>query len=551
MTHPAALPCGGRGHGEQWGESPPLRDRTDGRTHMTSRPRTIAPNPIAAALLLAMATALSDRAQAQEVGGPVVGSKGSKVYHDLDCGSARRLSGPNRVPFASPGLAEASGFRACRSCKPDEAILMASLFAPPPSATSTATASRGPRQDEGDGPRFSIDVAPVLVANCVRCHNADDRRGGFDLGTFRDLMAGADSGPVIAPKAPEESELLLRIKGEATPKMPPGNTDLAPETIARIEAWIASGARLDAGSDPDAPISEVAASPEQLRDLELARLSDDDRRRLLIEAAHRRWAQAGAPGEPTLTAGDRTLVFGTLPGARAEALARTLDQAQETVKTLLSRPGQPALAGPMELSAYVFDDRNHYAEFVRTVAGQEPEEGEQARADLSGEAPYLVALDPLGGRDESEFGGGGPGRGLDALLVEQLGVGAVSASGGEAPRWLALGYGALLSSKLEPRGAEVARLRAGALRAYQIGWTTKAGQAIGDRLSPDETRALGFSLLEWLSAANARAVGPFVRGMLGGRDRLDDGIRQLFGASREQFLSSWGRWVAARYSRGR
>jgi hypothetical protein len=251
-----------------------------------------------------------------------------------------------------------------------------------------------------------------------------------------------------------------------------------------------------------------------------------------------------------MTAGDRTLIFGTLPEARAERAAKTLDQAQKGVRSLLSRPGSPALASPMELSVYAFNDRNHYAEFVRTVARQEPAEGEQARADLSGEAPYLAALDPLGGRADTE-GDGGPDRGLDALLVEQLGVGAVSAAGAEAPRWLALGYGALLASKLEPRGPEVARLRAGALRAYQIGWTTKAGEALGDQLDPDETRALGFSLLEWLTAANPRAVGPFVRGMLGGRGQLDAGTQQLFGASREQFLAAWGQWVASRYARGR
>ncbi|QDV34321.1 c-type cytochrome domain-containing protein [Tautonia plasticadhaerens] len=514
------------------------------------RPRTSAPPPIPAAVLLALMIPLAVEGRAQPVGGPVVGTKGSKVYHDLDCGSARRLSGPNRVPFATPGLAEASGFRACRSCEPDEAIRMVSLFAARPPGQGEGEGDDGGEGEDG-GPKFSTHVAPALVANCVRCHNADDRRGGFDLSTFRALMAGADSGPVVAPDAPAESELLRRITGEATPKMPPGDTDLAPETIARIEAWIAAGAPLDPGADPGAPISELAASPEQLRALELARLSDDDRRLLLVEAANRRWAQAGAPGEPALAAGDRTLVFGALPEARAGTLSKTLDRAQETARALLSRPGMPALAGPMALSVYVFDDRNHYAEFARTVAGQEPAEGERARADLSGEAPYLAALDPLGGREESEFGEGGTGRGLDALLVEQLGAGAVSAAGAEAPRWLALGYGALLASKLEPRGAEVARLRAGAVRAYQVGWTTKAGEALGDVLDPDETRALGFSLLEWLSAANPRAVGPFVRGMLGGRDRLDDGIQQLFGASREQFLSAWGQWVAARYGRGR
>jgi hypothetical protein len=108
-----------------------------------------------------------------------------------------------------------------------------------------------------------------------------------------------------------------------------------------------------------------------------------------------------------------------------------------------------------------------------------------------------------------------------------------------------------MASKIEPRSPDVARLRAGAIRAYQIGWTTRATEALGDQLTPDETRALGFSLLEWLSAANPRTVGPFVRGMLGGAGELDKGVQYLFGATREQFLTTWGQWVAARYARGR
>ncbi|RUL85526.1 c-type cytochrome domain-containing protein [Tautonia sociabilis] len=509
------------------------------------RPRIIAPSPaLKAASLLLLVITLGTGGRAQDVGGPVVGSRGSKVYHEPGCRSAERLSPENRIPFATPGAAEANGFRACKTCKPNQAIRMISLFQPSPAGPSS-------RQEKDDAPTFSADVAPVLVANCLRCHNERDRRGDLDMSTFRSLMTGTDAGPVISPSDPESSELLLRIKGESTPKMPPGNTDLAGETIARIEAWIAAGARLDAGANPNAPLAEVAVSPEELRNAALARLSKQERRDRLVEEAQRRWAQAGAPGEPTLTAGDRVLLFGTLPEARASRAVTLLDQAIPAVRSLLSRPGKPALGSPMEISAYVFTDRNHYAEFVRTVARQEPMAGEQARADLSGEAPYLAALDPMLGQEATEAASSGASRSLEGLLVEQLGAGAVTATDSNAPRWLALGYGALLAAKVEPRGAEVARLRAATLRAAQLGWTTKANEALGDVLDPEETRALGFSLLEWLSAANPRAVGPFVRGMLGGRERLDEGILQLFGASREQFLTAWGQWVSSRYARGR
>ncbi|WP_169975909.1 c-type cytochrome domain-containing protein [Tautonia rosea] len=499
--------------------------------------------PIAAVLLLLMINGPNPKLRAQNVGGLVVGSKNSKVYHEPDCSSARRLSPGNRLAFRSPGAAEAGGFRACQTCKPNQAIRTVSLFSPEPAPVPAPVA-----QNPDDGPKFSTDVAPVLVANCVRCHNARDRRGGFDLSTFRALMTGAESGAVIEARNPDASELILRVKGESTPKMPPGNTNLAPETIARIEAWIAAGALLDAGANPSAPLAEVAVSPDQLRAAALARLSPEERRTQLTEAATLRWAQAGAGNPPEPTAGKRVLLFGNLPESRASATVKTLDKAADTLQTMLTRPGQTAPFGPLQISVYVFTDRNHYAEFVRTVARQEPLDGEQGRADLADDTPYLVALDPFGGGEASDAA---VDRSLDFLLVEQLGAGAVSRSDANAPQWLALGYGAFLASKLEPRSPYVARLRTATVRASQLGWTTKSAEALGDQLPPDDTRALGFSLLEWLSTANPRAFGPFVRGMLGGRQQLDAGVQQLFGVDRNQFLTAWGQWVMARYPRGR
>ncbi|MEW4568166.1 c-type cytochrome domain-containing protein [Tautonia sp. JC769] len=510
---------------------------------MRRRPSTMAiimPPIAAACFMLSLIAGPEPTLRAQTVGGLVIGSKNSKVYHEPDCSSARRLSASNRLVFPTPGVAEGGGFRACQSCKPNQAIRTISLFNPEPAPAAP--------QDDGEGPKFSTDVAPVLVANCLRCHNAEDRRGGFDLSSFRALMTGAESGAVIEPRDPDSSELILRVKGESTPKMPPGNTNLAPETIARIEAWIGAGALLDAGANPGAPLTEVAVSPDQLRAAELARLSPEERRRRLTEAATLRWAQAGAGEPPEPTAGKRFLLFGSLPEARANTAVKTLDKAAETIQGMLARPGQAAPFGPAQVSVYVFTDRNHYAEFVRTVARQEPLDNEYARADLADETPYLVALDPFGGGEASDAA---VDRSLDFLLVEQLGAGAVIRAGANAPQWLALGYGAFLASKLEPRSPYVGRLRLATVRASQLGWTTKSAEALGDQLDPDDTRALGFSLLEWLSAANPRAFGPFVRGMLGGKQQIDAGVQQLFGVDRNQFLAAWGQWVMARYPRGR
>ena len=44
------------------------------------------------------------------------------------------------------------------------------------------------------GLKFSQDIAPILVANCIGCHSGDNvgvRRGKLDLTTFENLMKGS------------------------------------------------------------------------------------------------------------------------------------------------------------------------------------------------------------------------------------------------------------------------------------------------------------------------------------------------------------------------
>ena len=75
------------------------------------------------------------------------------------------------------------------------------------------------------GLKFSRDIAPILVGNCIRCHNPERKRGKFDLTTFEKLMGGSDVEKVIEPGKPDESHLVLRLRGEETPKMPQGNNN--------------------------------------------------------------------------------------------------------------------------------------------------------------------------------------------------------------------------------------------------------------------------------------------------------------------------------------
>ncbi len=434
-----------------------------------------------------------------------------------------------------------------------------------------ASKASAPANAEDDGTlKFSRDIAPILVGNCIGCHNPKDkdRRAGLDMTTFNGLRQGSQNGQVIVAGKPEESPLILHVKGEEPPKMPPGQRNLAPETIAKIEEWVKQGALLDSGVDPATELSKIAPTPEMLRNAELAKLSPEELDQRVTDAGMERWKKASAQTEPEVTAGKHVILFAAnLPEDRAQALVKTMDGIYPAMSDLLGPAADPVLGGPAKLSLYVFADPNSYIEFVRSLERREVELGaEQAHGNLGVEMPYLIALDPLGGKAEPEAEpakrsttrrknddeptSSGPERGLAGLLAEQFGQQA-TAQAGEPPRWLVLGLGTYLASKVEPRSPYFNKLRAETVEQFRLGWTTKVQEALGDEGSDESVRAVGFSMMEWLGSSYKQHFTPFVREMLGGNKKLDDTIKQGFGATREQFLQVWGRWVALHYARGR
>lgn len=528
------------------------------------RREILSPLGLAFALVLSSLVGPVGSAPAQ---GLVLGNRESKIYHKPSCASAKRLSVKNRVAFASMATAEAEGFTACQSCRPN-AVLLGQAGQGDPTSDPTVDPEVEPTtgQDRQDGGelRFSRDIAPVIVGNCLGCHNAQQKRGSLDMSSFRKLLAGSGNGPIVVAGKPDESELIRRVTGVSSPKMPPGNNrNLAEETIGKLRKWIEAGALLDAGVDPNGSLSEISATPEELRRQELSKLSAAELDQKLDEAAAERWKKAQPNANPARVAGEHVVLYGDIPEGRLKEAVKVLDRAYETLAALLSRPGKPALAGPVKVSAYVFKERNGFVEFVRSVLRREVEEEDRITGDLAAEVPFVVTYDPLGGQEESSTSAGasrksgrssrkeadaGPERGLNALLVEGLATEAAR-SAGKPPRWLAEGLGELMAAQIEPRGARVARLRAIVMQQQRLGWMTKSVEALGDQGEPLTVRAMGFSALEFLWNKYRPQYAPFIRGMLDGQEKLDEGLQFLFGASRQEFLVAWGQWSAAQYGR--
>lgn len=96
---------------------------------------------------------------------------------------------------------------------------------------------------------FQRDVHPILEDSCLECHTPPEgegyRQSGLDLSNYRALMHGTVYGPVVRPRDPQRSVLLMLIEGRADASMRmPHNKDkpLPAGQIAVIRRWISQGA---------------------------------------------------------------------------------------------------------------------------------------------------------------------------------------------------------------------------------------------------------------------------------------------------------------------
>jgi mono/diheme cytochrome c family protein len=413
--------------------------------------------------------------------------------------------------------------------------------------------------------KFSQDIAPILAKNCSGCHSGNGqglKRGKLELTSFEKLLKGTTDHRVVVAGKPDESSLVLRIKGEETPRMPQGNNVLSDEAISKIERWVKSGATLDAGIDRKAAMDTYAASPEQVLRRELAKLTTQQRDKQVKEVGLARWKQAGDKLKPETASSDRFMMFSNLPSERTAKDLKILDRQYALLKNLL---GSPTMDWVEKVSVYVFSTRKDFVEFVRTVETREIDADTVSSAKLTGAQPYVAVVDPLGGKKEepaqkrkarSKRGEDkdsiSPDRSLAGLLTEALGT-AVVASAGDPPRWLKEGIGTYLAAQVEPRSPYYPLLRHTAFAKFQQGWETKAAEVLGgsDKIPADELHAVSFALVESMLSSDLRPGFPtFVNGMMGGTAKLDEMLRKVYEYnSREEFFVDTGDFVATRYGR--
>lgn len=113
-------------------------------------------------------------------------------------------------------------------------------------ATETARDNAAPPDPREDGQILYSEVARIFGQACIRCHSDngiyETPPEGLRLDSYDAILAGGDR-IVVIPGFPQTSEIVRRIEGLASPRMPfDGPPWLSDEDIALLQDWIAGGA---------------------------------------------------------------------------------------------------------------------------------------------------------------------------------------------------------------------------------------------------------------------------------------------------------------------
>ena len=93
---------------------------------------------------------------------------------------------------------------------------------------------------------FENQVAPILIRNCLECHQPRNRSGGLALDTASAIATGGETGAAVATDS-AKSLLMQRVSaGEMPPPQHGESRALAESDIEILRQWIDAGANFPA-----------------------------------------------------------------------------------------------------------------------------------------------------------------------------------------------------------------------------------------------------------------------------------------------------------------
>ncbi len=106
---------------------------------------------------------------------------------------------------------------------------------------------------------FEDRVASIIEKRCLKCHNAQAKKGNLDLSTLEGMIRGGDSGEIFQAGNADKSLLYESVHSH---EMPPEGEPLPDIEIEAIKRWINQGAKFQVSSEkPQKPVGEHDVLP--------------------------------------------------------------------------------------------------------------------------------------------------------------------------------------------------------------------------------------------------------------------------------------------------
>jgi mono/diheme cytochrome c family protein len=373
--------------------------------------------------------------------------------------------------------------------------------------------------------QFMRDVAPILVGHCTSCHAGEQGADNFELDTFARLKRGGRDGDVLAAGSPANSQLLKMIKGTAKdvmgklrPQMPRRGPPLTSDEIAKIETWIAEGARFD-GDDPNdslqSGIDRIRANEMSHKDLTAWRDS----------LAKKNWALGNPDVQFELFEADNFRLLSDVTPARMKEITQIVESEQAKVSGLLKIPNTaPMFKG--KLTLFVLDKRFEYTEFGRMV------EKRELTPDMSGHSHYNV-VDAYGAVLAPKEGD----HSFPLLVAEQFAGAYVASLGKNVPRWFAVGSGRAIAAKIEPRSPLVKQWDEGVSMA--MGSTKNPASFLNAKELDGSGSALAYGLVRFMMQGGSRHQ-QLIDAMRKGAS-FDQALMRTYGSNAQGLAAAWAR----------
>ena len=299
---------------------------------------------------------------------------------------------------------------------------------------------------------FAADVAPVLVAQCVGCHDAMQPEANLSMVTLERLLRGGRGGsPVVSGKG-ADSLLIKKLKGAGIEgqRMPLGKSPLSDDVIATIQKWIDQGVKLDLLT-PKADLETLAAAGRAQK------LSHDELKQVRFQAGSTLWARAIPDEKPGVVERGDVLVLANLSASKTAQFADAAEAVEGRLRDEIMGGKSPLIKGG--IVAYGFAKSYDLSSFWETVFSDDRPKGVAAGGGALGDVVFAAVVPPVGDRSSGDKPAGDKSAGekgdADArvLLAEQMTVAALLGRG--APAWFARGAGRAVAMRFEPKAGLV------------------------------------------------------------------------------------------------